>query len=119
MSTPSARREAVQVLVRRGVSQRKACRYLGLSRRVTCYALRQPDKDQTLGVQLIGASQDVPRFGYRRMAALNLHVFRWDGRFFLGYGENSALDLNRLRHRNKFGINRDTLLIVLRSGTCW
>lgn len=69
MSTPSARREALQVLVRRGVSQRKACRYLGLSRRVSGYGLRQPDKDQALGAQLLSASQEVPRFGYRRMAA--------------------------------------------------
>jgi len=69
MSTPSARREALQVLVRRGVSQRKACCYLGLSRRVSCYTLRQPGKDQMLGEQLLGASQNVPRFGYRRMAA--------------------------------------------------
>jgi transposase InsO family protein len=69
MSTPSARREAIQVLVRRGVSKRKACRYLGLSRRVSGYALRQPGKDQVLSTQLISASQQVPRFGYRRMAA--------------------------------------------------
>jgi len=69
MSTPSARREAIQVLVCRGVSQRKACRYLGLSRRVSGYALRQPCKDQLLSAQLINASQQVPRFGYRRMAA--------------------------------------------------
>lgn len=69
MSTPSARREALQVLARRGVSQRKACRYLGLSRRVSCYALRQPNKDRALSERLIGASQGVPRFGYRRMAA--------------------------------------------------
>jgi transposase InsO family protein len=69
MSTPSARREAVQILVRRGVSQRKACRYLGVSRRVTCYALKQPGKDHVMGAQLINASQQVPRFGYRRMAA--------------------------------------------------
>lgn len=33
------------------------------------YALRQPDKDQALGAQLLSQSQKVPRFGYRRMAA--------------------------------------------------
>ena len=69
MSTPSARREALQMLVRRGVSQRKACHYLGLSRHVSGYTLRQPDKDHALGAQLLSASQQVPRFGYRRMAA--------------------------------------------------
>ena len=69
MTTPSGRRAALEHLTRRGVSQRKACRYLGLSRRVACYRLRQPDKDRVVGQRLITASQDVPRFGYRRMAA--------------------------------------------------
>jgi transposase InsO family protein len=69
MITPSGRRVALEHLTRRGVSQRKACRYLGLSRRVACYALKQPGKDRIIGQRLITASQDVPRFGYRRMAA--------------------------------------------------
>jgi hypothetical protein len=42
---------------------------LGLSRRVSCYTLKQPGKDQAMGEQLLVASQVVPRFGYRRMAA--------------------------------------------------
>ena len=69
MTTPSGRRVALEHLTRRGVSQRKACRYLGLSRRVTSYRLKQPVKDRAVGDRLIAASQDVPRFGYRRMAA--------------------------------------------------
>ena len=40
MITPSGRRAALGHLTRRGVSQRKACRYLGLSRRVACYGLK-------------------------------------------------------------------------------
>lgn len=69
MTTPTGRRVALEHLTRRGISQRKACRYLGLSRRVTCYVLKQPGKDRLMGQRLITASQDVPRFGYRRMAA--------------------------------------------------
>lgn len=45
MMTPSERRDTVQVLVRRGISQRKALRYLGLSRRIASYAPRQAAKD--------------------------------------------------------------------------
>jgi transposase InsO family protein len=67
--TPSGRRVALEHLTLRGVSQRKARRYLGLSRRVACYALKQPGKDRVIGRRWITASQDVPRFGYRRMAA--------------------------------------------------
>lgn len=69
MNTPPGRREALDALTRRGISQRSACRYLGLSRRVAMYALRQPDKDRSLSERLVAASQEVPRFGYRRMAA--------------------------------------------------
>jgi len=69
MMTPSGRRVVLEHLTRRGMSQRKACRYLGLSRRVTSYALKQPVKDRAMGEQLLSASQAVPRFGYRRMAA--------------------------------------------------
>ena len=69
MTTPSARRDSVQVLVRRGLSQRKACAYLGLSRRITSYAPRQAEKDRAVAERLLAASPQVPRFGYRRMAA--------------------------------------------------
>ena len=69
MTTPSGRRAALAALTCRGVSQRKACRYLGLSRRVPAYAPLQPAKDRALGEQLIATTQELPRFGYRRAAA--------------------------------------------------
>jgi transposase InsO family protein len=57
------------VLTRLGLSQRKACRYLSFSRRVPGYTLRQPDKDQALSERLVASTSQVPRFGYRHMAA--------------------------------------------------
>ena len=69
MTSPSGRRAALVALTRRGLSQRKACRYLGLSRRIAGYPLRQPAADQALAERLLAASPQVPRFGYRRMAA--------------------------------------------------
>jgi len=60
--TSAGRREALEVLTRRGLSQRKACRYLELSRRVAGYQLLQPEKDRSLTQLLIAASQEVPRF---------------------------------------------------------
>lgn len=68
-TTPSERRDTVHVLARRGVSQRKALRYLGLSRRIAGYAPRQAAKDQAVAEPLLTAPPKVPRFGYRRMAA--------------------------------------------------
>jgi len=67
--TSTGRREALEVLTRRGLSQRKACHYRGLSRRVAGYELLQPAKDRSLAERLISASQEVPSFGYRRMSA--------------------------------------------------
>lgn len=69
MTTPSGRRAALSALTCRGISQRKACRYLGLSRRVACYAPVQPAKDRALGERLMATSMELPRFGYRRAAA--------------------------------------------------
>lgn len=69
MHSPTGRREALEVLTRRGLSQRTVCRYLGLSRRVSTYALKPPGKDRSLGERLVAASQELPRFGSRRIAA--------------------------------------------------
>jgi transposase InsO family protein len=69
MMTPVGRREALEAVTRRGVSARAGCRYLRLSRRVSDYTLKQPDKDQDLGRQLVASSQQFPRFGSRRTAA--------------------------------------------------
>ncbi len=60
MNTPTGRREALEVLTRRGLSQRKACRYLGLSRRVATYELKQPEKDRRLGAHAIPPSPARP-----------------------------------------------------------
>lgn len=68
MSTPLGRRQALEALSSRGMSERAACRYLGLSRRVTGYELKQPVKDKRLAERLIESSQELPRFGYRRTA---------------------------------------------------
>lgn len=68
MSTPLGRRQALEALSSRGMSERAACRHLGLSRRVTGYELKQPVKDKRLGERLIESSQELPRFGYRRTA---------------------------------------------------
>ncbi len=68
MTTPTGQREALEVLTRRGLSQRKARRYLGLSRRVATYTVKQLEKDRSLGERLMAAAQEVPRFGYRRMS---------------------------------------------------
>lgn len=70
MVTPVARREALEILKTKGLSERAACRIAGVSRRIASYELRQPAKDKELGGQLIEASGRYPRFGYRRIAVM-------------------------------------------------
>ena len=68
MTSPLARRRLLALTGQRGLSQRAACRVLGLSRRIACYRLRQPEKDRSTAEQLVATSQRFPRFGYRRAA---------------------------------------------------
>jgi transposase InsO family protein len=70
MVTPAAKRQALEILKGKGLSERAACRFAGVSRRVASYELKQPAKDQALRAQLIEASSRYPRFGYRRIAVM-------------------------------------------------
>lgn len=67
--TPSGRRDTIQVLVRRCLSQPKVVRYLSPSRRIANYATQRAAKDQAVTKRMLAASPKVPRFGYRSMAA--------------------------------------------------
>lgn len=99
MTSPSGWRAALVALTRRGLSQRKDCRHLCLSRRIAGYVLRQPAVDQTLAERLLAASSQVPQFGYRQMAA------------WLGVGEARvrrlwrSLGLNIPHRRRRSGSN--------------
>ena len=46
--TPAAKKEAVRMMMHRGISQRQTCRMLGVSRTLLAYTPRQPAKDKRL-----------------------------------------------------------------------
>jgi transposase InsO family protein len=52
------------------VSQRRACKALGVARSVVRYRVRSPDKDKELLGRMRELARKHPRFGYRRVAAL-------------------------------------------------
>jgi hypothetical protein len=97
MVTPAARREAIDILKARGLSERAACRFAGVSRRIGSYALKQPARDQELGAQLIEASGRYPRFGYRRIAVMTKQS---EGRVWRLWSE-LKLNLPRRRPRRR------------------
>jgi putative transposase len=67
--TVPARREAVQNLVARGLSQRRACVLLQLQRSTFGYRIR-PDANAVLATQAAELARRYPRYGYRRVWAL-------------------------------------------------
>ena len=69
-TSPAAKRQALEILKSKGLSERAACRFAGVSRRVAQYDLKQPEKDRTTGTLLIDAAGRYPRFGYRRIAVM-------------------------------------------------
>jgi putative transposase len=67
--TVAARREAVEFLLTRGVSQRRACVLLQLHRSTFSYRER-PDRHGELAKQVYELAHRHPRYGYRRVWAL-------------------------------------------------
>jgi putative transposase len=85
MVTLATRREALEILTNRGLSQRSACLIAGVSRRIGSYELRQPDKDRVIAAQLIEASGRYLRFGYRRIAVMKIRVWAVYGDYGAGW----------------------------------
>ena len=70
MVTPDVRREAVAHIRRSfGLSERRACGLVGISRRVLHYEARRPD-DGALRQRLRELAAERRRFGYRRLGYL-------------------------------------------------
>lgn len=67
---PPDQRAAVQFLVARGLSERRACAVLGVNRATIQYQPRRPAGDVTLAERLALLAARHPRYGYRRVWAL-------------------------------------------------
>jgi putative transposase len=67
MVSPLARREQLAFVRTRGLSLRRACGLLGMSRATPSYALRLPAKDAPVLAAMKELSALYPRYGYRRI----------------------------------------------------
>jgi putative transposase len=76
MVTPSQRHEALTHLTSKGLSQRGACRWSGVSRSAARYPLRQTLRDVHVLNQMQQLTAQHPRFGYRRVAVLAQVTFK-------------------------------------------
>jgi len=81
MVSASVRREQVRYAMARGLSQRRACALLSVSRSTVWYASTKVKKDVPVLAAMGVLSAQYPRFGYRR-----IHVFLGRQDFEMGHG---------------------------------
>lgn len=67
MVSPLPRRRQVELACERGLSQRRACGLVGVSRSTTRYELRMPVKDAPVINAMKTLSAQYPRYIYRRI----------------------------------------------------
>jgi putative transposase len=67
MVGPQARRQQIALALERGLSQRRACGLIGISRSSLNYELRLPPKDAPVIEAMKALSAQYPRYGYRRI----------------------------------------------------
>jgi len=67
MVSPQVRREQLDFVRGRGLSLRRACGLIGMSRATPGYALRQRAKDAPVMAAMRDLSAQYPRYGYRRI----------------------------------------------------
>ncbi len=69
MELVDRRRDVAYVVAEYGVSERRACKLLGMDRSSYRYE-PQPDRNAPLRQELIALARQRPRYGYRRLGAL-------------------------------------------------
>jgi len=81
---PDQKRAAVRMMQAQSISQRRACREIGVSRSGLIYQPKQPDKDKPLAEAIKSLSRKYPRFGYRRIGVM------------LGWQKNETINPKRV-----------------------
>lgn len=120
MVTPAARRNVVaHAVTHHGLSERRACRLLGVDRSSHRYRSRRPD-DADLRGRIRELAQERRRFGYRRLFIL----LRRDGeasgrnRVYRLYREEGLSVRKRKSRRRATGM-RAPILVVARANARW
>jgi transposase InsO family protein len=67
---PAQKIKAVKIMQAKGISVRKACLVMDVSRTMLYYESKQSKKDQYLAQKIKSLSDTYPRFGYRRIAVM-------------------------------------------------
>jgi putative transposase len=120
MVSPHARREQVNFACGRGLSQRRACGLIGISRSSLNYQLRLPAKDNPVMQAMKALSAQYPRYGYRR-----IRIFLRRQGFELGCSRThrlwrqAGLLLPRKRPRRRVASSRPRAFNPVKANTVW
>ncbi|ERI30161.1 HTH-like domain protein, partial [Burkholderia cenocepacia BC7] len=119
--SPQAKREAVSAI--RGkvnISERRACRLVGLSRSVLHYDAKPDHENEVLAARLVELAHERRRFGYRRLHALvereGTHANH--KRIYRLYRE-AGLAVRRRRKRHGVMIEREQLALPGAPNEVW
>lgn len=118
--SPQARREQVAFVCERGLSKRRACGLIGISRSTLNYVLRMPAKDAPLIEVLKALSAQYPRYGYRRMRIFLRragHELSWERTYRLW--RKAGLQLPRRRPRRRVATGRPRPLPATGTNFVW
>jgi putative transposase len=120
MVSPHARREQVNFACGRGLSQRRACGLIGISRSSLNYQLRLPAKDNPVMQAMKALSAQYPRYGYRR-----IRIFLRRQGLELGCSRThrlwrqAGLLLPRKRPRRRVASSRPRAFNPVKANTVW
>ena len=120
MVSPHARREQVNFACERGLSQRRACGLIEISRSSLSYKLRLPAKDGPVMQAMRTLSAQYPRYGYRR-----IRIFLRRQGFELGWSRThrlwrqAGLLLPKKRPRRRIATGRPRAFTPFKANTVW
>ena len=118
--SPQVRRDQVELACQRGLSQRRACGLLGLSRSTLSYELRLPAKDAPIMAAMKVLSAQYPRYGYRR-----IRIFLQCQGFELSWSRahrlwrQAGLLLPKRRPRRRIATGRPRPFTPFKANTVW
>jgi putative transposase len=118
--SPQARREQVAFACERGLSERRACGLLGISRSTLSYELRLPVKDAPVIEAMKALSAQYPRYGYRRIRIFlqrQGHQLGWHRAHRLW--RQAGLQLPRRRPRRRIAGGRPRPLPAAHANFIW
>jgi putative transposase len=120
MVSPHARREQVNLACERGLSQRRACGLIGVSRSSLSYELRLPPKDAPVMAAMKALSAQYPRYGYRRIRIfLRRQGFELSCSRTHRLWRQAGLLLPKKRPRRRIASGRPRAFTPFKANTVW